>query len=278
MILLEQPTDTSELTLEACIEGIRKLGAKSRFLSYQQDLLKEYNVFSKACSIGQHRSFVSKKFTDDLKKDMIWLYDNRMLKAVAARPIYDRLILLAPRLVCPICHLASANTLDHCLPKSTHPRLAVAPMNLVPACSTCNLSKRSSSAGGVNLYLDGWVDESMWLEALVTDPAFPEQVEFFVGTPDGWTMEQRKSIIGMFDSCDLAKRYAICAASEFRSTIFGIKKVFDTGTLSDVKNVLLDAAESASADRINGWKHAAYRAWFQVADNIPWRENLSTTA
>lgn len=270
MILLEKPSDDSGVALQACMSGIRKLGAKPRFLSYEQGLLEEVQDFEDACSLGEHRAFTSKPFTEDLKKDMIWLYDNRLLKAVAARPIYDRLILLAPRRVCPICHLAIADTLDHCLPKSSHPRLAVTPLNLVPACSACNLSKRTESSGGVNLYLDGWIDQELWLEAKVSDPRLPESVEFFVGHPGRWSNEQQNAVVAMFDSCNLAKRYAVCAASEFRSAIFGIQKVLHAGTMDDVNDMLSDAVESAAADRSNGWKHAAYRAWLSVVDDISW--------
>lgn len=271
MILLEKPADAAEVVLEACISGIRKAGAKPRFISYKQDLLREMQAFEKASSIGEHRVFTSSSYTELLKADMIWLYENRLLKAIAARPIYDRLVLSAPGRVCPICHLAIADTLDHCLPKSAHPRLAVAPLNLVPTCGTCNLSKKTESAGGINLYVDGWVDQALWLEARIPDPATPESVQFFVGSPTSWTHEQRGAVVKMFDSCHLAERYALCAASEFRSVIFGIQKVLRAGTLSDVKDVLADSGESAAKDRINGWKYAVYRAWLTAADAIPWQ-------
>ncbi|WP_237209296.1 HNH endonuclease [Rothia nasimurium] len=41
---------------------------------------------------------------------------------------------------CSYCQISRANTLDHFLPKSRYPLLAISPWNLVPCCSECNSS------------------------------------------------------------------------------------------------------------------------------------------
>jgi 5-methylcytosine-specific restriction endonuclease McrA len=76
------------------------------------------------------------------KSDMVNLYENKLTKVGSpGRALYDKLLSLPPRGICPLCGQGVVSTLDHHLPKSAFPALAVAPTNLVPSCSTCNLRK-----------------------------------------------------------------------------------------------------------------------------------------
>ena len=92
-----------------------------------------------------------------------------------ARQYYDALRASAPNNICPYCGQRTVSTLDHYLPKTIYPVLAVTPINLVPACGDCNKVKLDfqppDSEGQIlHPYFDD-VTSEVWLEARVNDDA-----------------------------------------------------------------------------------------------------------
>ena len=68
---------------------------------------------------------------------------------------------------CPICNSGELSTLDHYLPKSEVPTLAVTPSNLVPMCSDCNRIKKNRMETlpikiPFHLYFDDFTEHSVW--------------------------------------------------------------------------------------------------------------------
>ena len=43
---------------------------------------------------------------------------------------------------CPFCGIGTVSTLDHYLPKSKYPALAITPKNMIPACRDCNWERK----------------------------------------------------------------------------------------------------------------------------------------
>lgn len=60
-------------------------------------------------------------------KEMTKLYNNRLVRGTAGRDVYDELMMAAPRGRCPLCGQRDVSTLEHILPKSAYPALAVTP-------------------------------------------------------------------------------------------------------------------------------------------------------
>jgi 5-methylcytosine-specific restriction endonuclease McrA len=110
-------------------------------------------------------------------REMASLYDRRFArKGSAGRPIYDAIFAAAPR--CPLCGHGTVSTLDHHLPKAHYPALAVAPLNLVPACADCNKNKiditpMAGADGTIHPYFDD-IEDDLWLvaEVLVESGSF----------------------------------------------------------------------------------------------------------
>ncbi|MFG1499686.1 hypothetical protein ABMA70_05700 [Halobacteriovorax sp. XZX-3] len=73
---------------------------------------------------------------------------------------------------CPVCGICIVSSLDHYLPKSLFPCLAVLPANLYPSCSWCNSEKDTYVAEAKNKQLlHPYFDESCeleWFQALLS--------------------------------------------------------------------------------------------------------------
>ncbi|MFJ9642166.1 hypothetical protein [Streptomyces sp. NPDC101206] len=79
----------------------------------------------------------------------------------------------ARRTAAELCGHGIADTLNHQLPKIVYPLLAVAPLNLVPACRGCNshrseLAPRTAEEQTLHPYCDDLGDH-VWLTARVQD-------------------------------------------------------------------------------------------------------------
>lgn len=57
-------------------------------------------------------------------------------------------------ILCPICDSNVSRHLDHVFPKSKYPQYVITPINLVPLCRNCNISKRDSTEELFNPYLE----------------------------------------------------------------------------------------------------------------------------
>ena len=69
---------------------------------------------------------------------------------------------------CPYCSINQPNTLDHYMPKSNYPALAVCRMNLVPMCGVCNNYKGAKPyTNFIHCYYEKWPIGSPFLVAKV---------------------------------------------------------------------------------------------------------------
>jgi hypothetical protein len=124
------------------------------------------------------------------KEEMIRVYDQRMAgKGGPGRAIYDKIKLLPHGDRCPFCDQRNVSTLDHILPKTSYPSLAVAPLNLVGACMECNKAKSSLAPKNpeqvvFHPYFDD-ITASQWLIAEVVQQT-PCAIVFDIAPPAGW--------------------------------------------------------------------------------------------
>lgn len=92
--------------------------------------------------IGDHMTQTELE-KNEIISDMKYLYKNKLAdKNAVCRKYYKRLANPDETiLTCPFCEIDSIQTLDHYLPKSLYPSLAITPVNLVGMCSKCNTKK-----------------------------------------------------------------------------------------------------------------------------------------
>ncbi|MFY0584338.1 HNH endonuclease [Cystobacter fuscus] len=186
---ISKPPQASGAVFLQCVSGVATPDLKRRLTSVKTDIETAAAAYELAAANGNlHMLPVSVGVAGTVtKEEMSALYTVKMAKANSpGRPVYDKLMLLAPRGVCPLCGVNKASTLDHHLPKALFSPLAVAPTNLIPACRDCNITKRTSrptTAGDQTFhpYFDDFGTDR-WLYADVVESS-PPAVRFFVQPP-----------------------------------------------------------------------------------------------
>lgn len=184
-------------------------------------------------------------------------YSRRMVKRRNARAIYDEIRLSS--VFCALCGVRQTATLDHYLPKSRFPLLAVAPDNLLPACPQCNQSKaeyypdRSTSAL-IHPYFDQFLEDH-WLAATVIERS--RSVTFSVAPPPAWLPVQVDRLRGHFDRLSLGSLYSMMAATEISSMRQFIADMNEQSRQAFL-NAMADSVESGLG--VNHWRTATLRA------------------
>lgn len=204
------------------------------------------------------------------RDEMCDLYERRLVGAAGTpgRAIYNYLMSLPRRGLCPLCMQRCASTLDHYLPKSRYSALALTPTNLIPACIQCNFVKASSyprraAEQTFNPYLHT-IPRGRWLAAKLLRPI---SVEYFVACPAQWPVPLASLIVSHFDSFRLAKLYETHAGRELVEMRGCIEMVFSRSGASAVADWLREQATSIGATNENSWRAVLYSAlatdsWF----------------
>lgn len=202
---------------------------------------------------------------DELKS----LYSNHMSATYgSARRHYDQIRNAAPNKRCPLCGAGAVATLDHHLPKSKYPDLAILPINLVPACHHCNDAKKArypKNAGEQTLhpYFDGHL-QGQWLTASV-DRGPPVTVIYAAVTPPSWTAIDGQRAKRHFKICKLDINYASNAGDELGPIREQLHPLWTQGGPAPVQAHLAGQAHSHRL-RPNSWQYALYQALF----HDPW--------
>ena len=270
---LARPSHSARETFKTCIGRVRDPGLAARLATAADGVAAASRDFDKAMRGGTVHQLKSKAVTlpGFGGKEMEKVYTQRMAKVRSpGRHVYEDILSAAPQGRCPLCMQRLASTLDHYMPKTKFSALAVAPLNLVPACSDCNkakLAKKPTSAENVTLhpYYDDLGDEA-WLRATVVELR-PAAIRFDVLPPASWDALLAARVRHHFRSFRLAALFASEAAEELIHIRHQLRSLQAAGSPDGVRVELLRRAESCAAVRPNGWRAATYRAcadsrWF----------------
>ncbi len=264
---LERPAHSARSTFTTCISRVRNPNLAARLTAATPTIVGASEQFDRAArrsrlhEIDAHDTVLPDVTVSEMEK----VYTQRMAKSGApGRDIYDEIFASSPAGRCPLCMQRFVATLDHHLPKAHFPSLAVAPLNLIPACSDCNKAKLDvipTTAKEVPLhpYYDELGDE-IWLNALVIKRR-PTALRFVVTRPTGWTDILSNRVDNHFRSLGLAALFASEAAEELSNIRHQLSVLRDANPENGVRNELERRATSCAAARPNGWRAAAYRAW-----------------
>lgn len=198
------------------------------------------------------------------KDEMVAVYDSRMVpKDSPGRQIYDEILTAPAQGLCPLCGQRDVSTLDHHLPKTQFPALAVVPVNLVPSCSECNKVKldvvpQTQEEQTFHPYYDD-VENDRWLEASVVERR-PAALIFEVRPPASWGTVKSSRAVNHFGVFKLGRLYASQAATQLlnmRHFLIGLHR--DAGT-EGVRQHLVEMSISCEVVNLNSWQSATYRA------------------
>lgn len=188
-----------------------------------------------------------------------------------ARPYYDAIRASAPNDICPYCGQRTVDSLDHYLPKSLYPALAVTPINLVPACSACNKTKLDfQPTDAKELILHPYYDDvpkDIWLKARVLDVGGKPVLEYFADPPSTWPTPWASRVKAHLDTLKLPTLYALHAAEELVNNRHSLQNLHLSGGAVAVKAHCREVQGSRQAAYLNSWQAACYGAlvdsdWF----------------
>ena len=120
LIVLDPPNDASVDVFDTCVAGMQVSADQARIRGYRHEIGPAEANFIAAANSSSLRLMAIDDLPNQLKIDMMWLYDVRFVGSKAGRDIYDDLVARS-RGLCPFCNISSPTTLDHCLPKAKFP-------------------------------------------------------------------------------------------------------------------------------------------------------------
>lgn len=265
---VDQPDFEAEATFTKCISRIRDAELKGRLTYIGPNITAaadEYVDHAEAEDL--HLVPQSNDVAGLVTKDeMIAVYNVRMVGTTSpGRSIYTAIKLLPEHDRCPFCGHRDVTTLDHVLPKTLYPALAVAPLNLVGCCRDCNTSKRDvaptcASDMPLHPYFDD-LSGHTWLRADVVarDPC---AVLFRVSCNHHWSDELCARLDLQFRTLGLAKLYSQQAAREMSAVRRNLIRIFESSDdgAEAVREELDHQWQSRRDDRRNSWQTAMYCA------------------
>lgn len=168
---------------------------------------------------------------------------------------------------CPICEIGRPSELDHYLPKSSFPALAVTPSNLVPICSECNKITRKGA------YSPNTQEESLYHPYFEEPPTriwLIAEIIFGQGPCVVYGVEPLDPICHrlerMMTVYGLGERYGVRAVELLCSKRAMHIEMLDLGGIDELKLELSSLSKSARAYRLNGWDAALWSAAVRQID------------
>lgn len=148
MWTIAKPNEQALDTFNTCIAGITNADLKLRLEGIRDDITAgELSYEAAAVAATLFQIAAADGIGEVSAKEMEKVYDRHMARSRSrGRAVYDQLMIAAENDMCPFCGHRIVSTLDHSLPKASHPLFAVTPINLIPCCKDCNHAKGTQFA------------------------------------------------------------------------------------------------------------------------------------
>lgn len=275
---LTRPGVEASVVFDACIGDIDDPILANKFVAARADVLALFEEYENHASLSTLYTFRNclrgrdeQIVVGDLTKgELVDLYTSKFAaKTCSARKYYDQIMVLAPFGKCPFCSCAPAETLDHFMSKSIYPGFSVLPINLAPACISCNKGKGFAALNPGDQVLHPYyepelIDTTTWLYAEIVE-TIPSAAIFHAIPPGDWPPELAVRLTNYFREFKMAWRFGIESSSELTSQA---AYLVDLESHQERRIHLERAARIERRDRKNSWKAALFEAlsqslWFQ---------------
>lgn len=278
MNLLTRPRIDASVVYDACVSDLTDQALAAKFTAAREEVLAIFAEYDQhaalntlytfpRCLRGRDEQIVVGGLT---KGELVSLYSSQFSRKTSiARKYYDQIMVLAPSGKCPFCSCAPAETLDHFMSKSIYPAFSVLPINLTPACFSCNKGKGFAAINADDQVLHPYyepqlIETTPWLYAQIIETV-PASVKFIASPPPDWPPELAIRLSNYFRDFKIAWRFGLEAASELSSQA---AYLVDIESPQERRNHLARVARVERRDRKNSWKAAMFEAlaqndWFQ---------------
>jgi len=260
-----QPSVTAEESAKVCALGVGDPDLRQRVTDANPEFAANSAKLQEAAASGKLYGVTSIDFpiSNLSPSDLLWLYDAQLAKK--RRPAYkirDKIMSGAPHGLCLYCRHGQAKTLDHFIPKSLIPGLAIDPWNLVPACFDCNhgLSNHFSDQPTEQMLHPYFMPPlGRWLTASV-DHSDPVVVQFAATPGESLPAELQMRIRYQFKRLDLGLRYSILCAGEVAGLNRRLEDQFRNAAFGEVSAYLSELALLAFGTDPNDRRAVMYEA------------------
>ncbi len=272
---LAKPRQSAGVVFERCAQRV-KSPQREKFLSITSEIEREAKLYDQRGKRHTlHCTEAAEKVGADVStKEMVNLYDTHLAReGSVCKPIYDELKAIPKLGRCPLCGIGTVSTLDHYLPKSVFPQLAVTPTNLVAACRDCNTAKKDNFIADPNLqtihpYYDDFDDER-WIFVEIVE-SNPIGIQYIVSPPTVWPPRKRARAQHHFDTFELADPYRSNAIAHLRDIQYRLEALHQNGGFEGVREHLSEELESrlhSPNGSLNKWDTALFESlahsdWF----------------
>ena len=193
-------------------------------------------------------------------------YDSETIKLEELRTAIKQAQLVGQLKYCPYCQTTLGGTDDHYLPAVLFPEFAVHPLNLVPACSTCNSIKGHDWLDGVGRrqYLQLFTDTIPAVDflqvTLVTQPSARSVGARFQLVQAGMPNAVWQLLKSHFDRLDLIGRYEELGSDEIGEMLEAGRSHREAGGTDVRRFFQLQASKAEQKFGRNHWRATILRA------------------
>ncbi|WP_124597726.1 HNH endonuclease [Burkholderia sp. Bp8963] len=267
MIGMECPGDDPRELFEELAEHTQDRVLRAALVAEGPRVERRAREYLRLAEVGDLSAFDREEPVGVTSGQLSGVYD-RVLVGGYGRPIYDRIKASAKFKRCPLCGLRVVKTLDHYLPQTRFPELAVFPANLVPACADCNKSKlahvaESRAEETFHPYFDDWSEYCVLGASLEFGASLT--VSYQVLTAPEMSAVDVQRARNHFDLLELNELYVSYAASELAESKRNFRNNFASGPEA-LREELRQVAETRSQANLNGWMAVLYRCLAESDD------------
>lgn len=165
---------------------------------------------------------------------------------------------------CPYCGINEPKTLDHYIPKESHPEFSIFPINLIPICNQCNSKYKGKKflLAGKRIFLHSYLDALPDHEFIVAEVSVGRKIEVEFKLSPNANYKPFSDLLGThFAKLNLNERFKDQSSIEMKKLRESLKRVYNIHeNYNDVENELTEEANDfRMALGANHWKVALYR-------------------
>ena len=234
---------------------------RSSLENFIDKIIQQELLYEELANKRELYKFNSNVDSDNLKNVLLNLYKNQLSNPKSSKKrYYDEIVKLAKNGKCPYCSINpvfSGNaTLDHFLPKTKFPELAVSFINLVPCCSDCNNHKKEfSPENNIQQFIQPYFDDissKRWL--YVEFDSNYSQLSYIIKNENGLNDILIERIKFQFTKLKIYEKYQIQAVDELREKL----NIIEYGH-SDINSLIETFKDCYNGINIlNSWKKALF--------------------
>lgn len=275
MTKLPLPKDAVKDVFLTCIENYRDDALKRRLTGIVPLLSKAEEAYLQKMDVPEvHTIPAHDQVGDVTKREMANVYETKLAGADGPGRKYYNKYMAAPRNgICPYCGVRTVSNLDHFLPKSKYPSLAITPANLVPACWDCNMGEKKTLAPAsaretpLHPYFDE-VEGARWLAAELSVDRGVLLARYHAIKPDEWDELTFERAAFHLDFFKLKTLYGVHAAAEIENCRRRWASIYRRLGEDGLREEFAEERDSREAVSPSSWQSALYRALSEHTDVV----------